>query len=112
LDFAVADDAADAHAAHVVTGNHYLKAAGFDVQEIELFDRSADRAAADLFDNTHTVVGIDDLVADVKIQITVHKKAPGQEKGRGENVVFYWKDDIPKWEEKQGWGGRNMRWGA
>jgi hypothetical protein len=34
------------------------------------------------------MIGIDDLVADVEIQITVHKKAPGQARGRGENVVF------------------------
>jgi hypothetical protein len=28
------------------------------------------------------VVGIDDLVADVEVQITVHKRYPGQESGR------------------------------
>jgi hypothetical protein len=41
-----------------------------------------------LLDNTHAMIGIDDLIADVEVQITVHKKAPGQERGRGENVIF------------------------
>jgi hypothetical protein len=42
LDFAVADHAAYAHAAHVVAGHHYFQAAGFDVEKIELFHRGAD----------------------------------------------------------------------
>jgi hypothetical protein len=88
LYFAIAHDPPNAHASNVVTRHHYLEATGLDVEEIELFYRGADRAAADLLDNTHAMIGIDDLVADVEVQITVHKKAPGQERGSGENVVF------------------------
>src|SRR5205807_158300 len=92
--------------AHVVAGHHDLEAAGLDVEEIELFDGGADGAAADLFDNAHPVVGIDDLVADVKIQVrTTHKKVPGQEKGSsGEKRYPYYKHIIPKWAERQGLG--------
>jgi hypothetical protein len=80
LHLAVANHAANADAADVVAGDHDLETAGLDVEEIELFHRGADGAAADLFDDTHPVVGVDDLVADVEIQIrTTHKKAPGQE---------------------------------
>ena len=69
LHLAVANHAANADAAHVVAGHHHLKAAGFDVEQIELFHRGADGAAADLLDNADPVVGIDDLVANVEIQI-------------------------------------------
>src|SRR5580698_3982882 len=51
LNLPVADDAANADAAHVVAGHHDLEAAGFDVEKIELFDGSADGPAADLFDD-------------------------------------------------------------
>ena len=48
-------------------GHHDLEAAGFDVEEIELFHRGSDGAAADLLDYAYAVVGIHDLVADVEI---------------------------------------------
>ena len=67
LNFAVANYAANAHAAGVVAGHHDLEAAGFDVEEIELFHRGSDGAAADLLDYAYAVVGIHDLVADVEI---------------------------------------------
>ena len=73
LHFAVADHAANAHAAHIVAGHHHFKAAGFDVEEVELLDCRTDRPAADLFNNPNPVIGIDDLVADVEIQVcTAH----------------------------------------
>jgi len=43
------------------------------VKEVKPFDRRTYRAAADLFDNPNAVIGIDNLVADVEIQVrTVH----------------------------------------
>jgi hypothetical protein len=37
-----------------------------------------------LLDNTHAVIGIDDLVADVEIQVTtIHNFAPGKAVGSG-----------------------------
>src|ERR1700691_41486 len=69
LDFAVADDPPQAYAAHILARDHHLEAARFNVQQVELFDGRAHRAAADLFDNTYAVIGIDDLVADVEIQV-------------------------------------------
>src|SRR5579863_3738744 len=89
LHLAVADDTANADAANVVARHHHLETAGLNVEEVELFHRSANRTAADLFDNADPVVGIDDLVANVEIQVrTVHKKAPGQEKGLSEGNVY------------------------
>jgi len=51
-------------------GTINLQAAGLDVQKIEFFNGGPNRAAANLLDNTHAVIGIDDLVADVEIPIT------------------------------------------
>jgi hypothetical protein len=73
LNFAVPHYPTQADAAGVVTGHHHFQAAGFDVEQVELLHRRAYRAAADLFNNPNPVIGIDDLVADVEIQIrTAH----------------------------------------
>jgi len=73
LYFAVADHAANAHAPHIVAGHHHFEAAGFYIEQVKLFDGGADGPAADLLDNPHPVVGIDDLVADVNILVgTAH----------------------------------------
>jgi hypothetical protein len=69
LDFPVANDSAQSDAAGVLTWNHDFKAAGFDMKKIEPLDRGADRAAADLFNNSNPVIGIDDLIADVEVQV-------------------------------------------
>src|SRR5579863_9597747 len=77
LHFAVPNHAAQAYAARILTRDHHLEAAGLDVQKVELFDRRTYRPAADLFNDTDTVVGIDDLVADVEIHIrTAHSGHP------------------------------------
>lgn len=83
LHFAVSNHPANAYAAHVVAGHHNLQAAGFDIKKIELLNGRPDRTAADLFDNPHPVVGIDDLIADVKIQVrTTHKGTRAGTQGR------------------------------
>jgi hypothetical protein len=43
-----------------------------------------------LFDHAHAVVGIDDLVAYVEIQVsTIHKKHPGRRRVKwGKSVIF------------------------
>jgi hypothetical protein len=54
-----------------VTGNHDFQAAGFDMKKVELFHRRADGTAADLLDNSYAVIGIDDLVANMEIQVAI-----------------------------------------
>jgi hypothetical protein len=78
LYLAVANHAPYAHAAHIVAGHHHLEAAGLDVKKVKLFHSGADSATANLFDDPYTVVWIHNLVADVKVQITVHKRHPGR----------------------------------
>jgi len=73
LNFAVAHHAAQAHAAGVIARHHHFQTAGFDVQEVELLHCRPDRTAAYLFNNPNAVIGIDNLVADVEIQVcTIH----------------------------------------
>jgi hypothetical protein len=67
LDFAIANDAAQAHAARILAGNHYLEAAGFDVEQVELLNRRPDGPTADLFNDSNPMIGIDNLVADVEV---------------------------------------------
>ena len=73
LDFAVANHAAQADAASILAGYHHFEAAGFYVEEVKLFDCCSDGATADLFNNANAVIGIDNLVADMEIQVrTAH----------------------------------------
>ena len=64
--------------------DHHLKAAGFDLEEVELFDVFADGAAADLLDHAYPMVGIDNFVSDVETSVTAdHEETPtraGQER--------------------------------
>src|ERR1700728_5281784 len=69
LNFAVANHAAQSYAAGVLTGHHYLEAAGFDMEKVELLNRGTDGAAADLFNNPHPMIGIDNLVAEMEIYV-------------------------------------------
>src|ERR1700733_34182 len=73
LDFAVANHSPQAYATRVLAGHHYLQAAGLNVEKIKLLDGRADGSTADLFNDADTMVGIDNLVADVEIQVrTTH----------------------------------------
>ena len=73
LDLSVPHYGAHPDAPHVVEWNHDLKTAGGYFQKVELLDRGTDRPAADLFDDADAVVRINDLVADVEIQVrTAH----------------------------------------
>lgn len=67
LDLSIADNSPNAHTAYVIARHHYLEAAGFDIEQIELLDRRPDRPAANLFDHAYPVVWIDHLIADVEI---------------------------------------------
>lgn len=74
LHLAVPHHPPDANAAHIIAGHHDLEAASFDVEQIELLDGGPDRPAADLLDYGDPVVGVDNFVADVEIQVcTAHK---------------------------------------
>jgi hypothetical protein len=88
LDFAIAHDPADTHAAYIAAWNHYLQAAGFNVEQVELFHGSADRPAADLLDNPDSMVWINDFIADVEIQIcNTHKGTQEGEVETGKSLV-------------------------
>ena len=57
--------------------HHHFQAAGLNLQQVELLDRLADGPAADLFDNSDPVIGVNDLVAYVEIAIrTQHAEPP------------------------------------
>ena len=96
LDFPVLYHAAHAHAAGVLAGHHHLQAAGFDVQQVEPLHVGTHSPAAYLFDNSNAMIGIDDLIADVEIQVgTSHKRHPGKAGLRGEAVVDPMKYGTP-----------------
>src|SRR6266853_6011773 len=89
LDFPIADDTPKAHAAHAVAGHHHLQTAGLDMEEVELLHRGADGTAADLFDNTYAMIGIDDFVANVEIQVTISHMDIQDGDGAGESLIYY-----------------------
>ena len=57
------------------------------MQEVKLFHRGADGAAADLFDNTYAMIGIDDFVADVEVQVTITHMDIQDGDGAGESPL-------------------------
>src|SRR4029077_17944717 len=67
LDFAVFDHSPQAHRVHVMERNHYLQAVRIELQEVELCHSLANGPAADLFDNSNAMIGIDDLITYVEI---------------------------------------------
>ena len=69
LDFAVLDHPPQTDSVHVMERYHDLQAAGLDLQQIEFFHSFADSPAADLFDNSNAMIGIDDLIAYVEITV-------------------------------------------
>jgi hypothetical protein len=56
-----------------VEGDLDLEAAGLDSEEVELLDSGTDRPAADLFNDSHAMVGVNNFVADLKAQLTIHE---------------------------------------
>ena len=56
-----------------MAGHHHPEAAGFDIQKVEPLDRCTNHPTADLLDDSDAMIGINDLIADVEIQIgTAH----------------------------------------
>jgi hypothetical protein len=71
-----------------LAGNHHFEAAGFDVKEVKLLNRCAHRAAANLLNNADSMIGIDNLIANVEIQVrNTHDKAPRKAKVRGRKAL-------------------------
>jgi hypothetical protein len=57
--------------------DHNFQAAGFNLEEIELFHSFADGTATDLFDNSNAMIGIDDFIAYVEIAVDAdHEGTP------------------------------------
>jgi hypothetical protein len=52
-----------------VEGHHDFQAAGLDLQQVESFYGFTESAAADLFNDSDTMIGVDNLVADVEITV-------------------------------------------
>jgi hypothetical protein len=48
-------------------GDHHLQAAGLNAEQIESFNDAAHGSAADLFNNSHAVIGVNNFVADTEI---------------------------------------------
>src|SRR5208283_4010448 len=61
---------------HVVEWDHHLQTAGLDLQQVELLDRGTDCPAADLLDDAHPMVRVNDLVADAKAVVIHEGRAP------------------------------------
>src|SRR3981189_3978174 len=56
--------------------HHHLEAAGLNLEGIELLDRKPDRSAADLLNNTDTVIRINHPIADVENAVAIHGGKP------------------------------------
>jgi hypothetical protein len=84
-------------------GNHNLEATGLDLQEIELLDSSSNCPAADLFDDSYAVVGVNHLVAYVEMTVTTdHAGTPTSRRKSEElnkNIIFHFrkKGNYGKW---------------
>lgn len=90
LDFSVTDDPPQSDAPGIMAGNHYPQAAGLYVQQVELLDRRTNHTAANLFDNSDAMIGVDDFVADVEILIdTAHILAPKGRRVTWGNTLSY-----------------------
>jgi hypothetical protein len=63
--------------------HHHLQTTGLNLKEVEFLDGCADGAAANLFDNSNTVIRIDDLITDVEAAIaTNHEGTPTKAAGQ------------------------------
>jgi hypothetical protein len=76
LDFAVADHPPEPHIVGVLKRHHHFEAAGFDVEEIELFNGCAEGAAADLLYNPDAMIGVNNFVANSETGFTIHEGHP------------------------------------
>ena len=82
LDFPVLHHPPQTDTPGVLAGHHHSEAAGFNVQEVEPLDRRTHGPAADLFDDTDTMVGIDDFITYVEIRIgKAHKQGTQSAEG-------------------------------
>src|SRR5262249_3186133 len=61
-----------------------------DLEKVKFFHSSANCAATDLFNNSYSMIGVDDLIAYVEIAVAQHEETPtsGQER-RNSTQLFY-----------------------
>jgi hypothetical protein len=76
LDFAVADDPPESYIAGVLERHHDFEAAGFDVEEVELFNSCAEGAAADLLYNPDAMIGVNHFIANSETWFNIHEGHP------------------------------------
>jgi hypothetical protein len=67
-------------------GHHYFQAAGFNLKQVELFHSSPNCPAADLFNNSYSMIGVDNLVAYVEITVAQHVGTPKSGRKRRNNT--------------------------
>jgi hypothetical protein len=74
----------------MIEGNHYLEAAGLNIEKIKFLYICPNRPAADLFNDADTVIGVNHFIADVEIQVvTAHSWHPGRSGLEGKYVYWY-----------------------
>src|SRR6185312_87732 len=68
---------------NVVERDLHFQTAGFNLKEIKLLDIGANGPAADLFNNTYAMIGINNFIADLKRKTYIHE-TPGWKLSAGE----------------------------
>ena len=63
---------------------HHLEAAGFNLEQIELFHTGADGAASYLLDDSHAMVGVNDFIAYVETSIAADHEGTPTSAGKAE----------------------------
>jgi len=82
MDFAVLHHTSQSDAGNVVERHHNFETAGFYLQKIELFYGCPKRPAANLFNDSYPMVGVNDLIADVKAAVATDHEGPPDERRR------------------------------
>ena len=73
VDFTVLHHRPQSHGTYVIKGDFHFQGAGFDFKEVKLLNDGADCATADLLNYSDAMIGINNLVADLKAQLTIHE---------------------------------------
>src|SRR5262249_26492981 len=86
--FTILNNRTQADIADVIEWNLYFKAAGFDLEEVELLYVEAYGTAADLLYDPYAVIGVNNLVSDLEAQMTIHESPEGDLRG---NLLKHYK---------------------
>ena len=84
MDFSVPYHPPQTDAVDVVEGDHNLKTAGFNLEQVELFHTGADGPAADLLDDSYAMVGVNDFIAYVETSVAADHEGTPTNAGKAE----------------------------